>query len=193
MRRRRLFFILFLILAAYTGGQLWDIHRVGYLDRDRSADCAIVLGAAAWHDKPSPVLRERLNHAIDLFKSGHAKSLLLTGGYGKGADYAESEVGEEYCVEQGVPRDKIRFETESVSTVANLKKAKEIMDAQGWKTALLVSDPWHLKRARSMATDLDITVYPSGTPSSRFESTGARAKFLFKEFYLYHYYLLTGK
>jgi len=193
MRRRRILLIILLILAAYTGGQLWDIHRVGYLNRDRSADCAIVLGAAAWHDKPSPVLRERLNHAIDLFKSGHVDSLLLTGGYGKGADFAESEVGLEYCVKQGVPRDKIRAETESLSTVANLKKAKEIMVAEDWETALLVSDPWHLKRARRMAGNLDITVYPSGTPSSRFESTEARAKFLFKEFYLYHYYLLTGK
>ena len=193
MRRRRIILIFLLMLAAYTGGQLWDIHRVGYLDRDRSADCAIVLGAAAWHDKPSPVLRERLNHAIDLFKSEHTKSLLLTGGKGKGADFAESEVGLQYCVEQGVPRSKIRVEDESVSTVANLKEAKEIMDAEGWKTALLVSDPWHLKRARRMASDLNIAVFPSGTPSSRFESTGARAKFLLKEFYLYHYYLLTGE
>lgn len=193
MRRKRLILIILLILAAYTGGQLWDIHRVGYLDRGRSADCVIVLGAAAWHDKPSPVLRERLNHAIDLFKSGHANSLLLTGGYGKGADFAESEVGLEYCVELGVPRERIRAETESLSTVANLKKAKEIMDTEGWNTALLVSDPWHLKRARRMASDLDIPVFPSGTPSSRFESTGARAKFLLKEFYLYHYYLLTGE
>ncbi len=193
MRRRHLILILLLILAAYTGGQLWDIHRVGYLDRGRSADCAIVLGAAAWHDKPSPVLRERLNHAIDLFKSGHANSLLLTGGYGKGADFAESEVGLEYCVDHGVPRERIRAETESLSTVANLKKAKEIMETEDWHTALLVSDPWHLKRARRMASDLDIPVFASGTPSSRFESTGARAKFLLKEFYLYHYYLFTGK
>lgn len=193
MRRRRIILIFLLLLATYTGGQLWDIHRVGYLNRDRNADCAIVLGAAAWHDKPSPVLRERLNHAIDLYKSGHAGAILLTGGYGKGADFAEAEVGLQYCVDQGVPREKIRAETVSVSTVANLKKAKEIMDAEGWSEALLVSDPWHLKRARRMASDLGLKVFPSGTPSSRFESTGARAKFLFKEFYLYHYYLLTGE
>lgn len=193
MRRRRFFFILFLLLTAYVGGQLWDIHRVGYLEQDRHADCAIVLGAAAWHDKPSPVLRERLNHAIDLYKSGHAKALLLTGGFGEGADFAESKVGMDYCVDHGVPRDKIRVEIESMSTVANLRKAKEIMEKEDWNSALLVSDPWHLKRARRMATDLDLTVYPSATPSSRFVSTGAKAEFLFKEFYLYHSYLITGK
>lgn len=193
MRRRRIIIIIVLLLTAYVGGQLWDIHRVGYLARERSGDCAIVLGAAAWHDKPSPVLRERLNHAIDLFKSGHANALLLTGGYGKGADFAESEVGLEYCVSKGIPRDKIEVENESLSTIDNLKEARKIMDRKEWTTALLVSDPWHLKRARRMANDLDIVVFPSGTPTTRYESTGARAKFLFKEFYLYHVYLLTGK
>jgi len=193
MRRRRIILILTLLLATYTGLQLWDIHRVGYLSRHRSANCAIVLGAAAWHDKPSPVLRERLNHGIDLFKDGKAEALLLTGGYGKGADYAESAVGLDYCLEQGVPREKIAAEDESLSTLDNLKEARKVMDEKGWSTALLVSDPWHLKRARRMASDLGITVYPSGTPSTKFESTGARAKFLFKEFYLYHLYLLTGK
>lgn len=189
--RRKLFYLLLAIIA-YLGGQLFDIHRVGHLDRGRNADCAIVLGAAAWDKKPSPVLRERLNHAIDLYKDGDVRNLILTGGYGKGAEFAESEVGLDYCVSQGVPRSAIRIDKESQSTIGNLKEAKEIMVLQGWSTALLVSDPWHLKRARRMAKDLDLRVFPSATTSSMFESTGAKAKFLFKELYLYHYYLLTG-
>ena len=192
-RRRRFLLIGILVLFAYAGGQLWDIHRVGHLDRGRNAECAIVLGAAAWHDKPSPVLRERLNHAIDLYKKGNVQTLLLTGGYGKGADFAESEVGLEYCVSQGVPRSEIRAEFQSLSTIENLKEAKKIMSGEGWKKALLVSDPWHLKRARRMAADLGLDVYVSPTTSTRFKSTGAKAKFLFGEFALYHYYLVTGK
>ena len=121
LSRRRLILILSFLLLAYVGSQLWDIHRVGHLDRGREADCAIVLGAAAWHDKPSPVLRERLNHAINLFKKGAVKSLVLTGGYGKGADFAESEVGLEYCVKQGIPREAIYAELESLNTLDNLK------------------------------------------------------------------------
>ncbi|MDB4288852.1 YdcF family protein, partial [bacterium] len=67
MRRFRRYIIpAFLLLLTYSAWQLWDIERVGHLDRDDKADCAIVLGAAAWHNKPSPVLRERLNHAITL-------------------------------------------------------------------------------------------------------------------------------
>ncbi|MDB4438398.1 YdcF family protein [bacterium] len=192
-RRRRIILIFFLLVFAYVGGQLWDIHRVGHLDRDRSADCAIVLGAAAWHDKPSPVLEERLNHAIDLYKNGKAGFLILTGGYGKGAKHAESEVGSDYCIRNGVPGSALRVEKESGNTIDNLREAKKIMADEQWESALLVSDPWHLKRARRMATDLDLKVYVSATPSSKFKSLKTKSKFLFDEFLLYHSYLLTGK
>jgi uncharacterized SAM-binding protein YcdF (DUF218 family) len=192
-RRRRIILTVLFLLFAYVGGQLWDIHRVGHLNRDRSADCAIVLGAAAWHDKPSPVLEERLNHAIDLYQNGKADFIILTGGYGKGAKHAESEVGSDYCVRMGVPEDALRVETESGNTIDNLREAKKIMKEERWNSALLVSDPWHLKRARRMASDLDLRVYVSATPSSRFKSTKTKSKFLLEEFLLYHSYLLTGK
>ncbi len=192
-RRRRIILTVLFLLFAYVGGQLWDIHRVGHLNRDRSADCAIVLGAAAWHDKPSPVLEERLNHAIDLYQNGKADFIILTGGYGKGAKHAESEVGSDYCVRMGVPEDALRVETESGNTIDNLREAKKIMKEEQWNSALLVSDPWHLKRARRMASDLDLRVYVSATPSSRFKSTKTKSKFLFEEFLLYHSYLLTEK
>ncbi len=193
MRRRRIFLLILLLLLAYVGGQLWDIHRVGHLDRGRQADCAIVLGAAAWHNKPSPVLKERLNHGIKLYKEGDVSYLILTGGYGKNAVFAESEVGKSYCISQGVPESAIRLENESLNTIENIKEAKIILKKENWKNALLVSDPWHLKRARRMAKDLDMEVYVSATKSSRFQSFRAKAKFLFGEFLLYHSYLLTGE
>lgn len=192
-RRRRIILTIILLVFTYMGGQLWDIHRIGHLNRDRTADCAIVLGAAAWHDKPSPVLKERLNHAIALYKTGKAKFIILTGGYGKGAKHAESEVGSDYCVRMGVPKNALRVEKESGNTIDNLREAKKIMGDEKWKSALLVSDPWHLKRARRMATDLGLEVYVSATPSSKFKSLKAKSKFLFEEFLLYHSYILTGK
>ncbi|MGD1978307.1 MAG: YdcF family protein [Akkermansiaceae bacterium] len=194
MRRlRRILLFGMLAVLAYCAGQLFDIYRVGHLNRDREADCAIVLGAAAWHDKPSPVLRERLNHAITLFQNKKIDHLILTGGYGKDAPFSESEVGLEYCVDQGIPRSKIRVERESLNTIDNLREAKTIMEREDWNSALLVSDPWHLKRARRMATDLDMEVHVSATPSSRFQSFGAQTRFLFGEFALYHHYLFTGR
>ncbi|MGJ8694968.1 MAG: YdcF family protein [Verrucomicrobiaceae bacterium] len=194
MRRIRRYILWSLLaLFAYTAWQLYDIQRVGHLDRDRSADCAIVLGAAAWHTKPSPVLKERLNHAIDLFKAGRVKALVLTGGYGQGAPLSESEVSYDYCVEAGIPRHAIRIETDSGTTFENLTEAAKIIKREGWSSSLLVSDPYHLKRARIMARDLDLLVYASATPSSRFESMGARTKFLLQEFVMLHWYLISGK
>jgi uncharacterized SAM-binding protein YcdF (DUF218 family) len=93
----------------------------------------------------------------------------------------------------GVPENALRVEKESGNTLDNLREAKKIMGDEKWKSALLVSDPWHLKRARRMATDLGLEVYVSATPSSKFKSMKAKSKFLFEEFLLYHSYLLTGK
>jgi len=67
-----------------------------YTSPDIEVDAAIVLGAAVWGEEPSPVFRERLNHAIDLYKNGTVSKIILTGGVGKGDKLAESEVGEEY-------------------------------------------------------------------------------------------------
>lgn len=193
MSYRRITLIIISIALLYSVGQLYDIHRVGHLDRNRTADCAIVLGAAAWHDKPSPVLKERLNHAIQLYKSGKVEKLILTGGYGKGADYAESEVSQKYCIQAGIPEEHIFAETKSINTVENLQEAKLIMAEKGFENALIVSDPWHLKRARRMASDLDLHVYNSATTTTRFKTFGSKTKFLFTEFALYHSYLVTGK
>ena len=82
-RLRRFILATLLLLLIYSAWQLWDIERVGNLDQNEKADCAIVLGAAAWHNKPSPVLKERLNHAIGLYKTDRVRALVLTGGYGK--------------------------------------------------------------------------------------------------------------
>ena len=195
MRRilRRYLLPIFLITLTYVVWSLWDITRVGNVDRDRNADCAIVFGAAAWHNKPSPVLEERLNHAIDLYNTKRVKALVLTGGHGEGAPFSESEVAYDYCLKKGVPRHAIRIETDSQTTQENVQEAKKIMESEKWETALLVSDPWHLKRCRKMARDLDLKVFTSATKSTRYHSFGARSQFLLREFVMYHGYLFSGK
>lgn len=187
--------VLTLLLSAfiYVIWGLWDITRVGNTDRNRVGNCAIVFGAAAWHNKPSPVLEERLNHAITLYKENRVAALILTGGYGEGAPFSESEVAYDYCLKKGVPREHIRIETDSQTTYQNVLEAKKILQKEGWNSALLVSDPWHLKRCRKIAQDLDLTVYTSATQSSRYQSFGARSKFLFREFVMYHGYLFSGQ
>ena len=181
-----------LALLAYLTLQAVSIHRFGFSDDGRSADCAIVLGAAAYHSKPSPVFTERINRGIRLYQEERVKFIILTGGFGDGAPFAESEVALDYCLDQGVPREALLLETKSKHTQENLKEAKLVMDERGWKTALVVSDPWHLKRALAMAHSKGIDAQPSGTTSSRYESPKARAGFLLRELYFYHQFIFFG-
>ncbi len=184
---------LFVALLLYLAWQIWDIQAVGQRDLGHQADCAVVLGAAAWYDKPSPVLRERLNHAVDLYHNGRVGALILTGGYGEGASYSESQVSRDYCIEKGVPAQDIRIEKKSGATLENLKEAKTIAAQNSWNHILLVSDPWHLKRALAMADSLGLHAEVSATRTSLFKSFDLRARFIFKELILYHQFLILGR
>jgi uncharacterized SAM-binding protein YcdF (DUF218 family) len=195
-RRKKILRITVGVVAAaclYLLFQAWSIHHFGFRDDGRHADCAIVLGAAAWHNKPSPVFRERINHAITLYKKGRVPHIILTGGFGEGAPFAESEVALEYCINEGIPKSAISIETTSRTTLQNVTEAKILLDARAGHSALVVSDPWHLKRATTMARRLGIDAHPSGTPSTRFESPKARLHFILRELYFYHEFLLLGR
>jgi len=195
-RRRRLLRLALgavVVLFLYLAYQAVSIHRFGFSDDGRRAGCAIVLGAAAWHNRPSPVLKERLNHAIHLHEQGRVRALILTGGFGEGAPFAESQVARAYCLDRGVPAGDLFVETESQDTIENLAEAKDLMDRHGYQSALIVSDPWHLKRAVAIARRHGIEARPSATPTTRFTSLRSRARFLLRELYFYHRFLFTGE
>lgn len=134
------------------------------------ADVAIVLGAAVWRDRPSPVFRERIRHAVALYHSGQVERLIFTGGVGRGDRLAESEVARAFAVSLGVPAEDIAIETESAITYENLVQACGIMTREGWDSALVVSDPFHMKRAVTIARDIGLDAAPSPTPTSRYRS-----------------------
>ncbi len=174
-----------LIYSLYSG---YQIYKIGHTDAGGDADCAVVLGAAAWHKKPSPVFAARLDHAILLYQSGRVKKLLLTGGKGKGAEYAEAEVAYAYCVEKGVKKTDIVMETQSLTTHENIIEAKKVMEQHDLKIALLVSDPWHLRRATLMAEGEGLEASASATKTSKFESLGAKSSFFMREFFFVQVY-----
>jgi len=188
---------LFLWLAAavilwvtYTGLSIWSF---GGQDYAQSSDSIIVLGAAISGDKPSPVFRERINHAITLFNQGKAARIIFSGGKGNGESHAESKVGEAYVIRNGVPKSVILTETRSRTTRQNLLEAKQIMDTNALKTAIIVSDPLHLKRAAMMAKDLGISAVTSPTPTTRYRSLKPKLDFLFREIYFYNHYLFLSQ
>ncbi len=154
-------------------------------------DAAIVLGAAVWNDKPSPVFRERINHSITLYKAGLIKKIVFTGGVGEANQLSEAEAARIYALSEGVSPSDIIIETESVITEENLAFAKQVARKNGLNTFLVVSDPLHLKRAMLMSNDLKMTAYPAPTPTTRYVSVLSKAKFLLRETYFYVGYLVA--
>lgn len=172
-----------LLLAAGLGFILtgYSIWQYGQRDEKRKADAAVILGAGSWKGEVSPVFRERLNHGIWLYQNGYVRKLILTGGYAEGNDESDAHAAMLYVTAQGVPQSDILLEEKSKVTRENLEYAKKVMDANGLKDAVLVSDPLHMKRAMRMAKDVGMTAYSSPTPTTRYVSLKTRIPFLEKE------------
>ena len=192
---RRLPKLIFYFLLAsciwliFIGAHIWNY---GIQDNAVKSDCVIVLGAAAYYNKPSPVFKARIDHAISLYRQRITPKIIFTGGFGTGAPYSESDVARLYALRQGVKASDIFMESESRSTVNNLVEANKIMTTHNLTTAIIVSDPLHLKRASMIAKKLTISAVTSPTPTSRYQSFQSQFKFFIREVYFYHYYLFTG-
>ncbi len=177
---------LLLLLVLWLVGVAAYIVWVGQRDQAAPADVIIVLGAAAYDSNPSPVFKERIRHGIGLYQRGLAQHLLFTGGFGNGARFSESQVARSYALKQGIPAQAILIETQSRTTRQNLQQAKLLMQAKGFSTAVIVSDPLHMARALRLARELGIEALGSSTPTTRFRSFDTRKRFLLQEVYFFH-------
>lgn len=185
---RRMIFIIILLCLAVTGFAGYKIWKYAETDETREADCAVILGCAVENGEPTPVFRERINHGIHLFHENKVKYLIFTGGVGDGDEISEAQAAKKYAVYMGVPEDCIFIEEKSRITEENLEYAREIMEEKDLETALLVSDPLHMKRAMLMAEDYGITAYSSPTTTSMYEGSKTKYSFLAREAVLYVYY-----
>ena len=178
---KKLIVILLAAVLVYLTVTTAGIVSFSKKDETRPADTAIVLGAAVYDNSPSPVFCERINHAIDLYNDGYVDTIIMTGGVGEGNIRSEADIAREYAEEQGVPAGSILIEEESKITAENLENAKRVMSRHGMETALIVSDPLHMKRAMLYAQDLDMTAYSSPTPTTLYRSLGTKIPFLARE------------
>jgi uncharacterized SAM-binding protein YcdF (DUF218 family) len=153
------------LLVVLTGGILYyRVDARAQVEAARRSDAIVVLGCAVWPgERPSPALYARVQHAVDLYKAGYASHLILTGGVGQYPP-AEALVMQRLALAAGVPGEALFLDDRSHSTEENLANAKELMRAQGWQTALIVSDPFHLLRAEMIARDLGMVAV--GSPAS---------------------------
>ncbi|MEM9160919.1 MAG: YdcF family protein, partial [Verrucomicrobiota bacterium] len=138
------------------------------------------------------MFEERIRHGVDLWAKGIVKKLLFTGGVGEGDRLAESEVAELFSLGLGASPGDIIIEKKSRKTRENLFEAMGLMNHEGLETAVIVSDPLHLKRAAMMAEDLGMNVVTSPTPTSRYRGVRVKFKFLLREVYFCHHYWVLG-
>lgn len=133
----------------------------------RPADVIIVFGAAEYSGHPSPTFRARLDHALDLYRRGLAPILIVTGGSGADPKFSEGGVGRRYLVDQGVPDQAIIAEMQSSDTHQSAQRVANIMRANHMRTALAVSDGYHMFRVQQMMAHEGIYVFPAPRPQSK--------------------------
>jgi len=152
------------VAAIYIGYLTVRIERQSARDEARPSDVILVLGAAEYRGKPSPVLRARLDHALDLYRRRMAAHIMTTGGAGGDPDYTEGGVGRSYLVGKGVPSEAIIVESEGESTVYSIAAAAEIMRRMGLRSVVVVSDGYHIYRVKKMLQARGLEVYGSPRP-----------------------------
>jgi uncharacterized SAM-binding protein YcdF (DUF218 family) len=166
------------------GVLLLAIIAWGTRDARGSADAIVVLGAAHYAGRPSPVLRARLDHALALWQAGRAPRLLVTGGRRAGDALSEAEAGARYLKRRGVPDSAILMEgvgrTSRESMTAAAAVLREAVGAH--PRVLLVSDPFHMLRLELVARLLGMAPRPTPTRTSPISANpGVQLEYLVRE------------
>jgi len=150
---------------------LWGMSMAAVLawssmDQARPVESIVVLGAAQYDGRPSPVLKARLDHGIDLWNRKMGKILVFTGGQAFGDTTSEAAVGRAYARKKGVPDEAILLENKGRTSRESMLAVAKILDERGIKTAILVSDPFHMLRLSIMGRRFGLTPYTSPTRTS---------------------------
>lgn len=181
-----------LVAAFLVGGTAFRVWYVARADDRRPVDAVVVLGAAQYDGEPSSILAARLRHAQALYDDGLAPRIITVGGGREGDAYTEAEAGRRYLVGRGVPSAAVIAVGEGADTLGSLRAADARARQDGWDTALVVSDPWHSLRARTMARDSGLQAWTSPTrtgPVVRTRETQAR--YIVRETAALLYYTIT--
>jgi uncharacterized SAM-binding protein YcdF (DUF218 family) len=180
--------VLVLLVLLVTAGRIWWVARH---DDRRKSDVIVVLGAAQFDGRPSSIFTARLDHAAKLFEQGVATRVITVGGKQAGDRFTEAAAGKVWLADHGVPADRILAVETGTDTLGSMRAVAERMRREGWKTAVIVTDPWHSLRTRSMARSEGIDAVTSPTrqgPAVR--TRGTELRYIARETLAYLYFLV---
>jgi uncharacterized SAM-binding protein YcdF (DUF218 family) len=180
-----------LLLVGATGLAIWWTARQ---DARPGSDAIVVLGSAQYNGVPSSIFEARLEHARELYAEGVAPVIVTVGGRAEGDEYSEAEAGRDYLADAGVPAEALLAVPEGVDTLQSMRAVAGAFDERSWRSAVLVTDPWHAMRAQRMAADagMDATSSPTRQgPAVQTRTT--QFKYIVRETAAYLLYRATGE
>jgi len=155
--------VLGLVYYLVSLAQVWTTGRA---DNDGPVDAIVVMGAAQYDGRPSPQLAARLDHVVELWPTGVAPLVVVTGGNIPGDRFTEAEASATYLVERGVPESALILENEGSTSYESLEAVADILDQQGVNRVLIVTDPYHALRSKLIADEVGLRPSVSSTDTS---------------------------
>jgi uncharacterized SAM-binding protein YcdF (DUF218 family) len=179
------------LLVTSTALAIWWNARQ---DARPESDAIVVLGSAQYNGVPSSIFEARLEHAKRLYDDGVAPVIVTVGGKASGDQFTEAEAGQEYLAHVGVPGDALLAVPEGGDTLQSMRAVSAVFDERGWRSAVLVTDPWHAMRAERMAEDAGIQAESSPTRQGPAVQTRAtQFRYILRETAAYLLYRVTGE
>jgi len=178
----RLLVLVLFVAAALLAITSVQVAHTASMQELHPADAIVIFGAAEYSGHPSPVLRARLDHALDLFHRGLAPVIITTGGAAADPIFSEGGVGRDYLMKHGVPERSLIAETQGRDTAESAVRVAVIMRANNLHTCVAVSDAYHVFRIRKLLEREGIgPVYVAPRPDSRPHSVTQRAAAVLRE------------
>lgn len=173
-----------------VAGRIW---YVGGQDTRPPSDAIIVLGAAQYDGDPSEVFEARLDHAAELYHQGVASRIITVGSAHEGDRYTEAGAARRWLVDRrGVPERAVVAVPRGEDTLTSLGAADDALERHGWSSAIVVTDPWHSLRSRTIARDLgiDVSTSPARDHNPVMEDSGVEVRYVGRETLAYIYYTM---
>jgi uncharacterized SAM-binding protein YcdF (DUF218 family) len=153
------------VVLIYLGSAALSVWLAASRDERRNVQAILVMGAAHYNGKPSPVLQSRLDHALSLYNEGRAKLIIVTGGQAKGDTISEASVGAQYLIRKGVPDARIKREVQGRDSYESLAASRRFLAPEGVSEVLIVTDGYHAARVKAVAREVGLTPFVSPVPA----------------------------